>query len=117
VVEEDVCTLCLSHGRINNLKDADGECGCLSSAGLCLGNRVTAFAYLDDGSRLDCRGGFVSVCIDSTKKVFYLKVSIALFSSKGKWFVPFKCMSSTNRALLAGVFRHSWDSYRSAHYE
>ena len=61
----------LAYGRIDDLEHTDGESSSFTSTRLGLGDGVAAFAYLHDGARLDGGGGFIAVCIDTTKKVLF----------------------------------------------
>ena len=42
------------YGCVDDLKDGNGEGGCFTSTRLRLGNGVSAFAYLDDRTGLNC---------------------------------------------------------------
>lgn len=61
----------LAHGGIDDLEHADGECRRLTSTGLGLGDGIATLADLDDCARLDGGGGFVAICVDASKKIFY----------------------------------------------
>lgn len=63
-------TLSLTDGGVDDLEDRYGECRGFTSTGLCLGDGVTAFADLDDGTRLDGRRGLITIGVNSTEEVF-----------------------------------------------
>ncbi|CRJ89849.1 hypothetical protein BN1723_017018, partial [Verticillium longisporum] len=58
-------------GRVDDLEHADREGGSLTRAGLGLGDGVAALADLDNGARLDGRGGFVAIGVDAAEKVLW----------------------------------------------
>ena len=62
-------TLSLANSGIDNLENGDGEGGSFTSTGLGLGDSVATFADLDNGARLDGRGGLVPICVDSTEQI------------------------------------------------
>lgn len=63
-------TLGLADGGVDDLEDRDGECRSFTGTRLSLGDGVSAFAYLDDSTRLHGRRGLVAICVNSTEEVF-----------------------------------------------
>lgn len=59
----------LANSGVDNLEHADRERRSLTSTRLGLSDGVTALADLDDGTRLDGRGRFVTVSVDTAEEV------------------------------------------------
>lgn len=59
----------LAHGGVDHLQHRDGEGRRLARTRLRLGDGVASLADLDDGSRLDGRGRFIAIGVDTSKKV------------------------------------------------
>lgn len=97
-------TLSLAYSGIDDLENRDREGGSFTSTGLGLGDGVTTFANLDDGARLNGRGGLVSICIDSTEQVL-LQVH-GLKSGRDTDFLGCRKLHALLHLAVDSSFRH-----------